>query len=504
MSGRRGGIKQKVNSENLYHPSKKPKSTRQEPHHLRSKSNQANQSSSKLESDIELSDMSLEQQQQPQPAQDEIQQQQPQLVQPDFTALLTMMVQSQEVDRQMRRAELTLEKEKLALVQEQLKDKQAKEETERKVKEVEQEKLDAQRMEERNQLMSIAAKDLENREQAKRDSFIERIPYMKEGQDVELRQSVEVELNQHAIPLAMWKKAVTSKLTPKIKNCVLDTLMSPTATYEDLKARIFKRAGKSINEIGSKLFDTLVKDSQGRKHRETIQQITQLLKRFFFEDSNKTEILTRLAAALLRTTLSVRQQDLLDTKTPNSFDALADFCDRIDSMEATRRLDRGNEGHGPRQQQRYQQHQRKWCSQCRRNNHNTAECRFLNSISPAKPSGSKVICYNCQEPGHTRPDCPKRNQPKKDLGERKESYNLKLPKSDKVERKVNFTTSQDKPKFVSGMVNGEVCNVLLDSGADIAVIPDYLVEPNQLLQEFYLVRGIHGHLIYRQKRLRNQ
>ncbi len=91
--------------------------------------------------------MSLELQQQPQPAQDEIQQQQPQLVQPDFTALLTMMVQSQEADRQMRRAELTLEKEKLALVQEQLKDKQAKEETERKVK-VEQEKLDAQRMEE--------------------------------------------------------------------------------------------------------------------------------------------------------------------------------------------------------------------------------------------------------------------------------------------------------------------------------------------------------------------
>ncbi len=209
MSGRRGGIKQKVNSENLYHPSKKPKSTRQEPHHLRSKSNQANQSSSKLESDIELSDMSLEQQQQPQPAQDEIQQQQPQLVQPDFTALLTMMVQSQEVDRQMRRAELTLEKEKLALVQEQLKDKQAKEETERKVKEVEQEKLDAQRMEERNQLMSIAAKDLENREQAKRDRLIERIPYMKEGQDVELYlQSVEVELNQHAIPLAMWKQSL--------------------------------------------------------------------------------------------------------------------------------------------------------------------------------------------------------------------------------------------------------------------------------------------------------
>ncbi len=52
---------------------------------------------------------------------------------------------------------------------------------------------------------------------------------------------------------------------------------------------------------------------------------------------------------------------------------------------------------------------------------------------------------------------------------------------------------------MSGMVNGEVCNVLLDNGTDIAVIPHYLVEPNQLLQEFYLVRGIHGHLIYRQK-----
>ncbi len=56
--------------------------------------------------------MSLELQQQPQPAQDEIQQQQPQLVQPDFTALLTMMVQSQEADRQMRRAELALENRK--------------------------------------------------------------------------------------------------------------------------------------------------------------------------------------------------------------------------------------------------------------------------------------------------------------------------------------------------------------------------------------------------------
>ncbi len=58
----------------------------------------------------------------------------------------------------MCRAELTSEKEKLALVQEQLKDKQAKEETERKVKEVEQEKLDVQRMEERNQLMVLPLK----------------------------------------------------------------------------------------------------------------------------------------------------------------------------------------------------------------------------------------------------------------------------------------------------------------------------------------------------------
>lgn len=408
-------------------------------------------------------------------------------VQPDLTTLFTQMLQMQrdesaarKEEQATRKEELALEKRKLALAEAELKDRRKKDEAAEK---------------ERDHLRLLASKQIENDERSKTDRIIDRIPHMREGQDVEhFLQSVEVELLQASIPKSRWKQIISSRLIPKVKNCVLETITSTTATYDDLKARIFKRAGKSRNEIGSKLFFTLTKDSQGRTYHETFQQIHQLVDRFFFEDSNKTEVLTHLKTALLRTTMNLRQQDLLDTKVLGTLDDLADFCDQIDAMEVTRCLERGNDGYYQRhpQQQRHQQQQGKWCSHCRRNNHSTAECRYLNNNSQVKPSGNKVICFHCQEPGHTRPECPKRVQVKKEPKQEKETYNLKVPK---IEKKVNVTICREKPKLVSGQVNGETCNVLLDSGADIAVIPDYLVEPDQLLQEFYLVQGMHGHLI---------
>ncbi len=67
----------------------------------------------------------------------------------------------------------------------------------------------------------------------------------------------------------------------------------------------------------------------------------------------------------------------------------------------------------------------------------------------------------CGKPGHRSPDCPGRK-----VGKKKEGTVGKVSK---------IVMGAKKGNVVKGIVNGIECTVLIDSGAEVGVIPRLLV-----------------------------
>ena len=114
------------------------------------------------------------------------------------------------------------------------------------------------------------------------------------------------------------------------------------------------------------------------------------------------------------------------------------------------------------------------CFKCGKVGHKAIDCWQGKGSSQSKvvpaggSSGYKITCFTCGEEGHKSPQCPRNNKGEKPGG--------KDVKPKPVKR---VWHSQPGCAQVEGVVNGHVTMVLLDSGADITLVPESLVDPNQ-------------------------
>ena len=83
--------------------------------------------------------------------------------------------------------------------------------------------------------------------------------------------------------------------------------------------------------------------------------------------------------------------------------------------------------------------------------------------------GGPVVCYNCGEPGHKRPNCP---------------------------HKVNMVTTFNKVTLLSleGAIGNHKCMLTLDSGAQITVVNKSLVTEDEYTGESIKLTGIGGYV----------
>ncbi len=83
--------------------------------------------------------------------------------------------------------------------------------------------------------------ELALRVSARRDKTIDKIVPYQDGTEIEhFVQSLEIELTQSKIPIAEWKRVLTSKLSPKLKHLVADIIDNSDLTYGDLKAKLYR------------------------------------------------------------------------------------------------------------------------------------------------------------------------------------------------------------------------------------------------------------------------
>ena len=125
------------------------------------------------------------------------------------------------------------------------------------------------------------------------------------------------------------------------------------------------------------------------------------------------------------------------------------------------------------------------CFRCGKNGHKAVDCWQASGTSQQRPpggesAGNKVNCFTCGVEGHKSPQCPKNIR-----GEKGGAYGSQVGKAKPVMRVAIGRTGRHQ---VEGAVNGTRTKILLDSGAEVTLVPEGLVKSNQLTGEKVAVR----------------
>ena len=186
--------------------------------------------------------------------------------------------------------------------------------------------------------------------------------------------------------------------------------------------------------------------------------------------------------------LSREDQHLINSRTVITKDDLLSVADSIDAIAAANHLQsKERENEKDYDQRKNGRSSYITCFICGKQGHRSYECKHRGDRSnhgvgkdDGKPYQRQITCFNCGMQGHIASECVKSKDKLKDR---------EVKAGDTL---VN-TIGSGSPNFkLAGMVNGIETIILLDTGADLTVVPDNLVLANQVSDKSVNVRGLGG------------
>ena len=126
------------------------------------------------------------------------------------------------------------------------------------------------------------------------------------------------------------------------------------------------------------------------------------------------------------------------------------------------------------------------CFKCGKSGHKAVDCWQASGTGQRRPASgensvSKINCFTCGVEGHKSPQCPKNMR-----GERQGAPG---GQEVKVKPVMRIGSGQTGRHQVGGSVNGIDTQILLDSGADITLVPEAMVCPSQMTGGTVAVRA---------------
>ena len=401
--------------------------------------------------------------------------------------LMQTMLQNQETaraeekaERERERAEEKDEREKQEAKEKDNKEKLEKElEEQRRIAKEERDKFEEKlvSMERERQ-----AREDRLREAGKKERQVDKIMGYRDGLEIEVFiGTLEAELSSLGVLRNEWRDILISKLSPKTKSFILDMVEDRSSTYNDLN-RLYCNIGLTCTQAGQKLFRSWLKDIHGKTSREAITSGLSLCDRFFSGCKTIDEGVTQIVKALFRMALTETEQVTLDNRKVEERQNLIEAGDAIDALLDGRRLGRKEGRDGFRHSNITSKSSGVKCYSCGREGHKSFECH---SARPPKTTRSEVTCCSCGEKGHISPDCPKRQKKDAETKDEKGSIVLKPKGARHVE-----VVADEHSNVVDGLINGVKIPLVLDTGAQISVVPKYLVKSGQLTQESVCIKGV--------------
>jgi len=145
------------------------------------------------------------------------------------------------------------------------------------------------------------------------ERIMDKIPIMRPTDYVEWHvQGRKNDLQQATIQRDCWKLILTTRLTPGLKDLVVDLQVDHTADFEEVKARLLDSERQTSTQAGQQVFQLSTVDIKTKSTAQVIQKIQRLLYRATKEAKTKDEVVTCLTVAKIRSFFSSRGQKFLD------------------------------------------------------------------------------------------------------------------------------------------------------------------------------------------------
>ena len=330
-------------------------------------------------------------------------------------------------------------------------------------------------------------------QERKRHDALLSVPMLKEGENLqEFFLIAERRLEQGGVEGDNWVSIIASKLTGRLSLVWLDTA-GDGISYQDTKEAFLRVCGFTPKIAGEAFFGFSIDQCKGLTAEQLYHKGQKLYRRLTTPVVADPELEFSLLKAWIYHLMPKRAKVAIDTrvvKKPSELiQALSDYLmlegDRKEGVAATfRPVSFVAEKEKP---------QRGNCFTCGKPGHKALYCRQgKGGGDPSKSTDidskgqGKIICYTCHVEGHKSPQCPNR------LGKEEKKKNPEGRATPLNRLRASKTAEVELP----GKVNGSEVQVLLDSGADVSVVPNHLVLPGQLTGRTIWVKPFKAKVSY--------
>ena len=301
------------------------------------------------------------------------------------------------------------------------------------------------------------------------------IKTMRDGMNiVQYLDDFETEVGDAQIPLAKWKHILVSKLSVKAEK-VCAHLINSEATYQDLKRHLLANIGPSADELCSIMHGALQAEFTDKSEAQKLQHSKYVTEQYFLGMKTDNTTIEYVAVRLFKFHCHKRFSHLIKLSKTHSFSELLEMATSFDSQldyERTNKL-------------------------------------HTNSYSNHKTFQKKPFCNFCKKLGHVEENCFKKQGANKfDTQQQNPTHkvssqdNHTKPKYNKYQHKdtgikarpatVNWGQTTKEVSSIKGSVNGHTADIILDTGAQVTVVPGKYIYEDDLTGRTIDIVGING------------
>ena len=313
----------------------------------------------------------------------------------------------------------------------------------------------------------------------------------KEGEDLEeFFEMAEGRMRAVDIKEEEWVGIIDQRLKGK-KSMAWQNALKGAAGYWEAKGKILKVCGYTPKAAAEGFFGFKTERCRGLTASQLFHEGQQLMRRLLAPTKISEEAEFAFMKGWIFHVIPKGARRVLDTRTLGDSAEVVDALQDYLSLEgvcnsgqaATFKVELAGQGERPRE--RFSSPL--VCFRCGKNGHKAVDCWQNGSTGQVKAPGGegyggKINCFTCGVEGHKSPQCPKNVK-----GERQGGKEGQLEKAKPVMR---IRKGETEGLQVKGTINGWDSLVLLDSGADISLVPEELVSTSQLTGRTVAVRGL--------------
>ena len=300
------------------------------------------------------------------------------------------------------------------------------------------------------------------------------IKNMKEGTNiVQYFEHFEDELGDAQIPLAKWKTILVGKLSTKAEK-VCAHLIHTEATYKDLKRHLLANIGPSADELCNIVHGASYAEFQDKKEAQKLQHAKYISERYFLgtKQENNT-IIEHMAVRLYKFHCHKRFSHTVKLSKPQSFAELLEMATSFDSQLDYEKASKQQNNHTRTFQKKT------FCDFCKRAGHLETECFKKQGLNKPTFTHNKPYKSNYQD-----------NQQSSNGKQNKSTHQDAGVKTRSVV--VNWSQTDSNVNSIKGIINGHEADVVIDTGAQITVVPGKFIYSDNLTGETVSILGING------------